>query len=367
MQGADPRTRNFRVVFLLLLVIGVSALFVAVAWPFLKTLLLAGLLAGICRPFYGRVAHLLGDRRSLAAIVTLIVLFALVAGPLSAFLSIVVREAVYVSDQAIPWVQNHFGATSTFDIHDWLARRFPRLADYIPSQDQLMENFGTAAKSAGGLLVAAASRMTSGTAAFLLNGFVMVYALFFFLRDGEKIMEKIFYYMPLNHEDEERMLDQLTSITRATLKGTIVVGIVQGALIGFAFWLAGISSAAFWGTVMALLSMLPIVGAPLVWVPAIVYLFVTGQIFAGILLSAWCAAVVGVIDNVLRSVLVGSDAKIPDLLILVGTLGGLFLFGPIGFIVGPIVCGLFLTVWDIYGVTFKEILPPTRMRRGKHN
>ena len=365
MDPVDPRAKSFHIVFVLILVIGVSALFIAVAWPFLKPLLLAGLLAGVCRSFYEWIARLLGDRRSLAAIVTLVVLFVVVAGPLSAFLGIVVREAVYVSDQAIPWVQKHFGATGTFNIHDWLARRFPSLAAYIPSQEQLMENFGTAAKSTGGLLVAAASRMTSGTATFLLNLFVMVYALFFFLRDGEKIMEKIFYYMPLNHEDEKRMLDQLTSITRATLKGTIVVGILQGALIGFAFWLAGIDSAAFWGTVMAILSMLPIVGAPLVWVPAIVYLFLSGQILAGVLLSAWCAAVVGVIDNVLRSVLVGSDAKMPDLLILVGTLGGLFLFGPIGFIVGPIVCGLFLTIWDIYGTTFRDILPPIGPRRSR--
>lgn len=111
---------------------------------------------------------------------------------------------------------------------------------------------------------------------------------------------------------------------------------------------------------MAILSIVPGIGAALIWVPGVIYLIVTGQLLAGLLLFAWCAAVVGTIDNILRPILVGKDAKMPDLLILVGTLGGLFLFGPIGFIVGPIVCGLFLTVWDIYGATFKDVLPPVK-------
>jgi predicted PurR-regulated permease PerM len=100
-------------------------------------------------------------------------------------------------------------------------------------------------------------------------------------------------------------------------------------------------------------------------VPAVIYLMVTGELLAGLLLFAWCAAVVGTIDNILRPILVGKDARMPDLLILVGTLGGLFLFGPIGFIVGPIVCGLFLTVWDIYGATFKDVLPPVKSLQSK--
>jgi predicted PurR-regulated permease PerM len=144
------------------------------------------------------------------------------------------------------------------------------------------------------------------------------------------------------------------------VKGTLVIGIIQGALAGFAFWVAGIDGSAFWGTIMAILSIVPGIGAALIWVPAVIYLMVTGQLLAGMLLFAWCAAVVGTIDNILRPILVGKDAKMPDLLILVGTLGGLFLFGPIGFIVGPIVCGLFLTVWDIYGATFKDVLPPVK-------
>ena len=355
--------RNFRTAFVLILVVAVTLLFLAVTWPFLKSLLLGALLAGLCRPLYQWVTRLLGHRRSLGAIVTLLILFILVVGPIGAFLGIVVQQALNVSEQAIPWVQQHFGSSSTFNAHDWLVQRFPSLASYIPSQEQLLQNVGTAAKAAGGLLVGAASQMTAGTAVFLLDLFVMVYAMFYFLRDGEKILEKIFYYMPLSDVDEALMLQRLTSITRATVKGTLVIGVIQGALAGVAFWVAGIGGAAFWGTLMAILSIVPGIGAALIWVPAVIYLFITGEVMAGTLLLAWCAAVVGTIDNILRPMLVGKDAKMPDLLILVGTLGGLFLFGPIGFIVGPIVCGLFLTVWEIYGATFKDVLPPVKSLR----
>ena len=355
--------RSFRTAFVLILVVAVSVLFLAVTWPFLKPLLLGALLAGLCSPLYRWVTRVLGGRRSLGAVVTLLILFILVAGPISAFLGVVVRQALDVSDRAIPWVQQQFGAASTFNAHDWLVQRFPSLASHVPSQEQLVESVGIAAKSAGSYLVAAASRMTAMTAVFILNLFVMIYAMFFFFKDGETILEKIFYYLPLSHEDEALMLHRFSSITRATIKGTLVIGAIQGALAGFAFWVAGIEGAAFWGTLMAILSIVPGIGAALIWVPAVIYLFVTGQILAGTLLLAWCAAVVGTIDNILRPALVGKDAKMPDLLILIGTLGGLFLFGPIGFIVGPIVCGLFLTVWEIYGATFKEVLPPVKSLR----
>jgi len=365
MERADISGRNFRTAFVLILVVAVSALFLAVTWPLLQALLLGALLAGLCHPLYRWITRLLGGRRSLGAIVTLVILFIVVAGPLSAFLGVVVQQALAVSNQAIPWVQQHFGAASTFNAHDWLAQRFPALADYVPSQAQLVESVGAVAKSIGGFLVTVASRMTATTAAFLLNLFVMVYAMFFFFRDGEKILEKIFYYLPLRDEDEGLMLQRFASITRATVKGTLVIGIIQGALAGVAFWIAGIDGSAFWGTIMAILSIIPGVGAALIWVPAVIYLIVTGQVLAGLLLLAWCAAVVGTVDNILRPILVGKDAKMPDLLILVGTLGGLFLFGPIGFIVGPIVCGLFLTVWEIYGATFKDILPPVKSLRSE--
>ena len=365
MEPSTVSGTNLRTAFVLLLVVAVTALFLAVAWPFFKPLLLGALLAGLFHPLYHWITRLLGGRASLGAAVTLLVLFVLGLGPVSAFLGIVLQQALTMSDQAIPWLNQHLGAATAFNVHDWLVQRFPALAKYVPSQEQLLEQIGTAAKTAGAFLVSFAAGMTATTATFLLNLFVMLYAMFFFFRDGHKILERIFYYTPLSDEDETRMLTQFASITRATVKGTLVIGMIQGALSGIAFWVAGIEGAALWGTIMTILSIIPGIGAALVWAPAVIILFLTGQHLTATLLAAWCAAVVGTVDNFLRPVLVGRDAKMPDLLILIGTLGGLFLFGLIGFIVGPIVCGLFLTVWDIYGATFREFLPPVTSFRSR--
>ncbi len=357
MDRTQLSRTTFRTAFVLLLVLAVSILFLAVIRPFLMPLLMGALVAGLCAPLYRWVTRLCGGRKSLAAGVTLLILFILIVGPLSALVGVVARQALAVSNGAIPWVQQHIGAASGFDVHDWLVRRFPSLAPYTPEQRQLADSAARLAQGAGAFLVTWATQFTAGTAAFVLNLFVMLYAMFYFLRDGEVILEKIFYYAPLNHADEERVLERFISVTRATIKGTLVIGLIQGTLAGLGFWVAGLEGAAFWGTIMVVLSIVPGIGAALVWVPAVIYLFVIGHPLTASLLLAWCAAVVGTIDNLLRPKLVGKDAKMPDLLILVGTLGGLFLFGPIGFIVGPLICGLFLTVWDIYGTTFKDILP----------
>ncbi|MGC1478951.1 MAG: AI-2E family transporter [Chthoniobacterales bacterium] len=363
MQDVSFNGKTFRAAFVLVLVLGISLLFLAVTWPFLQALLLGAIFAGLCTPIYRWLVKIFRGRRSLASGVTLLILFLIIVGPLSAFLGIVVKQAIGVSDTAIPWVQAQFSNSDTLDPHAWLVERLPVAADLVPSKEEIMKNVSIAVQGAGTFLVSSASRLTAGTAGLLLDFFVMFYAMFFFLKDGSRILEKIFYYMPLSHDDEVRMLERFISVTRATIKGTLLIGLIQGSLAAFSFWLAGIQGIAFWGTVMVILSVIPGIGSALVWIPAVIYLYISGEPFKATAVAIWCAAIVGTVDNVLRPILVGKDAKMPDLLILVGTLGGLFLFGPIGFIVGPVVCGLFLTAWDIYGTAFAEILPPVKKLR----
>ena len=360
MEPTKINGERFRTAFVLILVLAISALFVAVVWPFLQALLVGAILSGLCHPLYRWMVRLFRGRESLASAVTLLILFLLIVGPLSALLGLVVNQALTVSEHAIPWLQERFGAAGSFDVHQWLVERFPLIADLVPSQGEIVKNLGTAAKTAGGVLVNWASAFTAGTAGFFLHLFVMIYAMFFFLKDGRSILQKIFYYMPLRHEDEIRMLERFVSVTRATIKGSLLIGLIQGSLAGIAFYFAGIDGAAFWGTIMVVLSVIPGVGTALVWVPTVIYLYLIGSSVSATLLAIWCAGVVGTVDNFLRPRLVGRDAEMPDLLILIGTLGGLFFFGPIGFVIGPVVCGLFLTALDIYGATFKSILPPVK-------
>jgi predicted PurR-regulated permease PerM len=208
-----------------------------------------------------------------------------------------------------------------------------------------------------GFLINRLRSVTLGTVNFIFMLFIMLYTMFFFFMDGPKLIDKILYYLPLEDRDERLMLDKFTSVTRATLKGTAVIGILQGGLAGAAFAVVGIDSAVFWGTIMAVLSFIPGIGTALVWVPAVIILAATGHLAKAIGLGVFCAAVVGSIDNLLRPVLVGRDTQMHELMILFGTLGGIIMFGVVGIIIGPIIAALFVTVWEIYAVAFQDVLP----------
>jgi predicted PurR-regulated permease PerM len=196
---------------------------------------------------------------------------------------------------------------------------------------------------------------------FFFQLFVMLYSMFFFLIHGRTILDDVMRLFPLPEQDKADLLDKFVSVSRATLKGSLVIGIIQGSLAGLAFYVAGIKGAAFWGTIMGVLSILPGIGAPLIWVPAVIYLLAVGRIGPAIGLLLWCALVVGTVDNFLRPLLVGKDTKMPDLLVLLSTVGGISLFGAVGFVVGPVIAALFLAVYRIYGETFGDLLsaPPS--------
>jgi predicted PurR-regulated permease PerM len=184
--------------------------------------------------------------------------------------------------------------------------------------------------------------------------------MFFFLMDGKYLLEKILYYLPLEDDEEQRMLAKFTEVTRATLKGTAVIGMLQGGLAGLAFVVVGIQAAAFWGTIMAVLSIIPGIGSALVWLPASIILIAGGHYAKGAGLAIFCGVIVGSVDNFVRPRLVGKDTEMHDLLILFGTLGGILMFGIVGIILGPIIAALFTTIWEIYGEAFREYLPQVR-------
>jgi predicted PurR-regulated permease PerM len=167
--------------------------------------------------------------------------------------------------------------------------------------------------------------------------------------------------------DRDVIVEKGISITRATLKGTIVIGVLQGTLAGAAFAVAGIPAAVFWGAVMALASIVPVLGTAIVWLPAVAYLLFQGDIVAGLGLLTWCVIVVSSVDNIVRPRLVGSDTRMPDVLVLLSTLGGIAMFGATGVVIGPVVAGLFLTSWHIFAATFSRELEPSARSRKRHD
>ena len=182
----------------------------------------------------------------------------------------------------------------------------------------------------------------------------MLYLLFFFLRDGRKLIDLIIQIFPLDDSQERFLLSKFAEVSRATIKGTLVVGMVQGTIGGITFAMLGIQSAVFWGVVMTLLSILPAIGSALVWLPAAVYLITNGMIAEGIILIAVGALVIGMVDNILRPILVGRDTKMPDYLILLSTLGGLAMIGISGFVLGPLIAAFFLAIWSMFAKQYNS-------------
>jgi predicted PurR-regulated permease PerM len=342
--------------FLLILVLFISALFLFMIRPFLMALLLAGIFSALSHPLYRRLARALGGRRRLASAVTVLLIVMGVLLPVVGLLGVVTAQAIKVGQSVTPWVQTQLASSDT--ISQWLSG-LPFYDQVAPYRDTLIQKAGQLVAWLTHYLVNGVQAATMGTVHFIVMLFILLYAMFFFLVDGDKLLEKILYYIPLEDDDERRMLARFTSVSRATLKGTAVIGLVQGALAGIAFAVAGIPSAVFWAALMAVLSIIPGIGTALVWGPAAVILATQGHWGAASGLAFFCGVIVGGVDNFLRPRLVGKDTEMHDLLILFSTLGGIALFGFIGFIIGPIIAALFVTVWEIYGVVFKDVLPET--------
>jgi predicted PurR-regulated permease PerM len=210
--------------------------------------------------------------------------------------------------------------------------------------------------STSAFVFAALSATTRATAVFVFHFVILLYTMFFFLTGGPRLLSGVLTYLPLTDADKQRMLDKFVSVTRATLKGTVLIGAAQGVLGGFAFWAVGIDGAIFWGTVMTVLSIVPGIGGALVWVPAALILMASGDVWRGIALAGFCGLVIGSVDNLLRPLLVGRDTQMHELMIFFSTLGGLLLFGVMGFILGPILAALFVTVWEMFGAAFRSSL-----------
>ncbi len=351
---------RFSKTFLILLALVISLIFVLMIRTFLVAILLAGIFSAMAMPLFRLLTKRMRDHQALSALATILIVFLLIVVPVTAFLGVVASQAVSVSQAVGPWLEQNVGQP---DELDRLLSRIPFYERLGPYKNQIIAKVGDVAGLTGRFLVNSVAAATRGTVTFLLNLFIMLYAMFFFLRDGKAILNRILYYIPLTPTEENQMVDRFVSVTRATIKGTLVIGIIQGTLAGLGFLVAGIGGSAFWGTVMAVLSIIPGVGSALVWFPAVVFLVATGHLITGILLFLWCALIVGTVDNLLRPRLIGRDTKMSDLLVLLGTLGGILLFGAVGFVIGPIVAALFVTVWEIYGVSFKEYLPDTSLVR----
>ena len=347
-------TTSFHKTFILILVISISVFFFVIIQSYILSIFLAAIFSGLLYPFYLWVLKKITRSSFIASGIVIALVVLLIALPFAGIISLVLNEAISISEDLVPIVQNEIKNSSSpyHSLPNWL----PYAEKLEPYKSQLFIKISELASQAGNLLVGNLTAFTQGTLVLFLNIFLMIYAMFFFLIQGSKILEKVGDYIPLNQDEFQQMIDRGLSITRATLKGALLIGMLQGSLVGFAFWVIGIKGAAFWGAISVAMSVIPSVGSAIIWMPAVGYLFFTGEVYSAIGLFIWGAGIVGTIDNILRPYLIGKDTKMPDLIIFLSTIGGLNFFGMVGFIIGPIVAGLFLTIWGIYRHTLEEEL-----------
>jgi len=332
---------------LLWLVVGFSAAFLMVLWPLTGAVLWALFLAIVFWPMHQRVRRRASRRPSVAAFLTLMTIVVIVIVPLGLVSASVVEQSSLVF-QKIKSGQMHPGQSLQHAMDmlpAWaqsILQRFG-LTD-IPA---LMQRASEILQRSGQVITTSLLGLSQITLNFVVSFFIMLYLLFFLLRDGSALAARIERSVPLQPEQTRKLLSQFVTVVRATVKGNVVVALVQGALGALAFWYLEIPGPMLWGALMALLSLLPAVGAALVWGPVALYQMFTGELLAGIGLTVWGVLVIGLVDNVLRPILVGRDTRMPDYLVLVATVGGISLFGLNGFVIGPVIAAMFLVCWNL--------------------
>lgn len=321
----------------------VTFAFLWLTLDFIEPVFWAAVLAIIFTPVQRQMEDLVRGRKTQAALLTTLSIVLVVFLPLITIGVAVSREALSLYDR----IQD-----GSIDLRGMLQRIDPILRDLVgrvgidPAaiEQRIYEAAGTGAQ----LIASQALVVGQNVLSVVAKTALMLYLLFFFLRDGEYLLLSLADAIPMGDVRQRALFSRFTTVTRATLKGTLLVGLVQGALGGLLFAVLGLRAPVFWGVIMAMLSLVPLLGPATVWAPAAIMLMLTGSITKGIILAVGGALVVGTADNVLRPLLVGRETRMPDYLVLLSTLGGLSVFGPAGFVAGPVVAALFISVWNMF-------------------
>ncbi|MDQ2819747.1 MAG: AI-2E family transporter [Pseudomonadota bacterium] len=333
--------------FLLLLAL-VTIGFAWVLLPFGGAVFWGVVLAIVFAPVYRWLLKKTNQKPNLASLLTLLLILVIVILPLT-------LVAVFLVDQIAQVVEMVRSGELT------VAMFFRKIMAALPTWAvNLLDRFNlTSLASLQQKLTAAAAQISQTVAMqainvslytvdFLTSLCIMLYLLFFLLRDGATLATRIRSAVPLSRKYKQRLFNNFTTVIRATVKGNILVAIAQGALGGLAFWFLDVRAPLLWAVLMAFLSLLPAIGAALVWAPVAIYFLATGSVMEGVGLTVWGVVVIGLVDNILRPLLVGKDTKMPDYIVLFSTVGGMALFGLNGFVIGPVVAALFLAAWDLF-------------------
>lgn len=328
------------------IVIAITAVFAWLLLPYYSAILWAVILAILFNPLQRRLTIWLGGRRSVAAALSVLTCIFVVLIPASLIIASLSIEIATVYQRI---------RDSDFTLAGAVAQTQAMLPDFVNTAlagmhlgnlEEIQQSLLSALSSIGQAIASSAYGVGQGTLQFFISLAIMLYLLFFLFRDGRRLATLLRASVPLDRNRTDDIAAKFVSVVKATVRGNVLIAIIQGGLGGATFWLLGIEAPLLWGVLMAVLSLLPAVGAILVWAPFAIYLALSGQVAQSIILVLVGALVISMIDNLLRPVLVGRETKLPDYVVLISTIGGLSLFGINGFVLGPLVAALFIAVWS---------------------
>jgi predicted PurR-regulated permease PerM len=336
----------------------VSIAFVWILLPFYGAVFWAVILGILFAPMQRQLQLKFGWQRNLTSLLTLSICLVIAILPVIVLSFFLVQEGTAVYKSIESGELDIAGYVSQFK-HS-LPPYFQHLLDRfgMGELNGLREKIIKSAMTGNEFVATQAFSFGQGTFEFIVSFFIMLYLLFFFLRDGADLARKVRTAVPLEEHQKRRLQLKFNRVVRATVKGNLVVAITQGALGGAIFWFLDIPSALIWAVLMAFLSLLPAVGAGIIWAPVAAFFLFTGAIWQGVTLALFGVFVIGLVDNVLRPILVGKDTKMPDYMILISTLGGMAIFGLNGFVIGPLIAALFLSSWAIFLETKPRVQLP---------
>ena len=333
--------------FLLLLAL-VTVAFFWLLLPFYSAVFWAVILAIVFQPLQRAFERRLGPRSNLAALLSVLVCIVIAIIPMT----LIVGSLIDQGSQLVERVKAGDIDTTTLvtDVQGMLPAWAHAALDRVGmgDLDALRDRAISGLQQASQWIAGRALNIGQNTLRFVAGIGIMLYVLFFLFRDGRSIARNIGSAMPLSEEYNRALLARFTAVIRATVKGNIVIAVIQGTIGGVAFWALGLQGALLWGVLMTFLSLLPAVGSALVWGPAAAYLLLTGAVAKGVIMILVGVLVIGLVDNVLRPILVGKDTRMPDYVVLVSTLGGIAIFGINGFVIGPLIAALFIAAWTLF-------------------
>lgn len=339
--------RTFQLGFFIVFLTGIAVLFYFVARPYVSAIFLALITSVLFAGLNEWILKSFGGRKNLASLVSVLLVLAIIFVPLLAVGHLLIKEStVLYSETQDTNLQNYSLAVVIEKAEAVIEARMPGLNLNL---DRFL-NLGPYVDRGLKWLTSNLANFFSGFLRLTLSAFLYVLCLFYLFRDGRTLTKNILDWSPLFDTHDKLILSKISTTVISVLRGQLMIGIIQGLLTGVGFWIFGVPHPVIWGSVAAVASLVPAIGTTFVNGPAVIYLLLTGQLFQAIGLLIWAVIAVGLVDNILGPYLINRGVKIHPFLVLISVLGGLSLFGPVGFIAGPVVLSLLFALLELYPI-----------------